>query len=96
MQNVCAGKHIEYGICQTETMRNWVLLDNQSSATVFCNKDMVSNIHIPKNGESLELHTNGAIMITKLKCDIPNFGEAWFNLEATTDIFSYPEMAKKY
>jgi hypothetical protein len=35
-------------------------------------------------------------MITKLKCDIPNFGEAWFNLEATTDIFSYPEMAKKY
>jgi hypothetical protein len=39
MQGTWAGTHIEYGLYQTETMRNWVLLDNQLSATVLCNKD---------------------------------------------------------
>jgi hypothetical protein len=77
-------------------MRNWVLLDNQLSVTVFCNKDMVNNIRIPEIGESLELRTNGGTIITKLKCDTPDFGEAWFNPEAITNIFSYTEMAKKY
>jgi hypothetical protein len=96
IQAAWTGIHMEYGLYQTETVRSWVLLDNQSSAIVCSNKDMVSNIRIPENGESWELHTYGGIMITTLKCNVPDFGEAWFNPEANTNIFSYAEMAKKY
>ena len=44
----------------------------------------------------MNLHTNGGVLTTNLKCDIPHWGEAWFAPNGITNIFSYSEMAKKY
>jgi hypothetical protein len=89
-----AGTHVDLQFYQASTLRNWILLDNQSSATIFCNKDYVTNIR--KTKATLELHTNGGVLMTNHKCDIPGFGEAWFNPDAITNIFSLAEMADKY
>ena len=92
--NGWAGTHIQYGFAQVDTMQKWILLDNQSSVTVFSNKDLVTNIRTTQ--DTLNLHTNGGVLTTNLKCDIPHWGEAWFAPNGITNIFSYSEMAKKY
>jgi hypothetical protein len=92
--NGCAGTHLQYGFAQADVMKKWILLDNQSSVTVFLNKDLVSNIQPTE--DTLNLHTNGGVLTTYMKCDIPHWGEAWFASNGITNIFSYVEMAKKY
>jgi hypothetical protein len=89
-----AGAHIPFGFAQVDIMRTWILLDNQSSATIFCNPRMINNIH--KTNDRLDLQTNAGILSTNMKCDIPEWGEAWFNPNAITNIFIYAEMAKKH
>ena len=91
-----AGAHIELQFHQqAEDMRDWILLDNQSSVTIFCNRDLVHNVRESKTG-NLHLYTNGGLLETKHKADLPQWGEVWFNENAITNIFSYAEMADKY
>jgi hypothetical protein len=40
-QNGWAGAHVNFQFYQTSNMRDWILLDNQSSVTVFYNPKMV-------------------------------------------------------
>ena len=65
-----AGAHIELKFYQASEMRNWILSDNQSSVTVFCNPKMVKNIRVSTNG-SMHLATNGGSIITYLKVALP-------------------------
>ena len=91
-----AGAHIKLQFHQqAEDMRDWILLDNQSSVTIFCNKDLVENIRESKTG-NMYLSTNGGLLVTKHKADLPQWGEVWFNENAITNIFSYAEMADRY
>ena len=91
-----AGAHIKFQFHQqAEDMRDWILLDNQSSVTIFCNKDLVHNVRESKTG-NMYLSTNGGLLVTKHKADLPQWGEVWFNENAITNIFSYAEMADRY
>ena len=76
-------------------MRDWILLDNQSSVSVFCNRDLVQNIRKSNDGD-MHLPTNGGVLVTKQKTDLPQWGEVWFNNHAITNIISYAEMADRY
>ena len=67
-----AGAHIDFQLYQASTMRDWILLDNQSSVTVFCNPNLVTNIRASENGY-MHLATNGGSMVTKMKADLPPF-----------------------
>ena len=75
-------------------MQDWILLDNQSSVTVFSNKELVENIW--ETDDTLTLYTNGGVLTTNQKCDIPQWGEAWFAPDGLTNIFSFAEMAARY
>lgn len=86
------GAHIQ--CFQNQDMREWILLDNQSSVTIFCNPRMVSNIR--EGPEVMKLFTNGGTLETNLKADLPNWGEVWYHPKAITNIFSYAEMADRY
>jgi hypothetical protein len=91
-----AGAHVKIQFHQQAVeMRNWILLDNQSSVTVFCNNDMVRNIRDSKEG-NMYLETNGGTLVTTKKADLPQWGEVWYNDRAITNIFSYAEMSDKY
>ena len=56
-----AGMH--HQLYQQENMKEWILLDNESTVTIFCNPDMVEDIQDMKN-ESLDLMTNAGILRT--------------------------------
>jgi hypothetical protein len=71
-----------------EDMRWWILLDNQSSVSLFCNPNLVSNIRTSDTGDML-LSTNGGLLVTKNKADVPQWEEVWYNPKAITNIFSY-------
>ena len=86
---------VRHLLFQGEDMKDWILLDNESTTPIFCNPDMVRDIRETKNG-SLNHVTNAGVLQTTQKATIPGWGEAWFNPNVITNIFSYAEMAKKH
>jgi hypothetical protein len=90
-----AGAHVALQFYQALEMREWILLDNQSSVKIFCNPKMVTNICNSNNG-TMTLDTNGGSITTTKKANLPQWGEVWFNEEAIPNIFSYAEMANRY
>ena len=90
-----AGAHVELQFYQASEMRDWILLDNQSSVTIFCNPNMVRNIR-PSGSGVMQLATNGGSLVTSQKADLPEWGEVWYNEKAITNIFSYAEMSDRY
>jgi hypothetical protein len=79
---------------QAGGMKDVTLLDNQSTARIFCNKDLAENIY--KVDEPIILKTNGGDLITNMKASVKDFGEAWFNPDSVTNIFSMAEIESKY
>ena len=44
----------------------------------------------------MQLNTNGGSLTSNQKCEVPIFGEAWFNDRAVTNILSYAEVADNF
>jgi hypothetical protein len=89
-----AGIHVHLQFYQAGGMRDAILLDNQSTASVFCNKELVENIHTVD--DPMILKTNGGDLITNMKANVKDFGEVWYNPNAVTNIYSMAEMEDKY
>ena len=65
---------------------SWILLDSQSTISVFHNADMLRNIR--PSGRVLRAITNGGFQESKLIGDFPNLGEVWFNPDSIANILS--------
>jgi hypothetical protein len=73
------GTKEEYG-----HLRNHVLLDNQSTADIFCNLNFLQNIR--KVQETLTLYTNGGVLECNTKGDLKGYGTVWCHPEAIANV----------
>jgi hypothetical protein len=71
-----------------------ILLDSESSTSIFCNPSFVTDIH--ETDEVLELLTNGGPLKTNLKATVPGFGLVWFDSDSIANIFALADMEDKY
>jgi hypothetical protein len=63
-------------------MKNWILLDSQSSVDLFCNPELVDNIKEGK--EVLTLSTNAGNLKTNKTAILPRYGKVWYSDKAIT------------
>jgi hypothetical protein len=87
-----AGAHFSF--LQSLNMKDEILLDTASSASLFGNKDYVSSIQ-ESNG-TLELQTNGGSIVSKQSGQVDKFGTVWYNPNSVANIFSFAEMKRIY
>ena len=73
---------------------NWILLDSQSTVSVFGNKDFLTNIR--KVNKKLTLVTNGGKQESDEIGDLRNFGVVWYNKESLANILSLAQVRKNF
>ena len=74
-------------------LKEQILLDNQSTADIFCNKAYLKDIHeVP---ETLKLHTNGGTLLCNEKGTLEGYGEVWYHKNAIANIISLNEVKAK-
>jgi hypothetical protein len=71
---------------------NWILLDSQSTISVFKNPNMLRNIR--KSDRVLRAITNGGFQDSVMVGDFPNLGEVWYNCDSIANILSLADVRK--
>ena len=71
----------------------WILLDSQSTMSVFKNPNFLENIR--ENNSSIMVITNGGEQTSSLVGNINNFGIVWYNPESIANILSLAEVRQK-
>ena len=72
----------------------WLLLDTQSTVSVFNNADMLDNIQTVDN--KLTLLTNGGEHVSNMMGELRNFGKVWYSPTSLANILSLAEVRKKF
>ena len=72
--------------------RTWVLLDSQSTASIFNNPGLLRDVR--RSATTLAAHTNGGTQVSHLVGDLPNFGVVWFNPQSLANILSLAAMRR--
>ena len=75
-------------------MKNWILLDTGSSTDIFCNQSILTNV--TKQKKTLNLHTNGGVLVTNEMGKLPKYGKVWYSKDAITNILSLHNAGKKF
>ena len=70
-----------------EMLKIWVLLDDQSTAHVFCSSNFLKFAGTVKGG--LQINTNGGTLKCNQQGTCQNTGDAWHHPDAVTNILSF-------
>jgi len=92
----------DYVMLQDKNPRNskagvpisWIILDNQSMIDVFCNKNLLDNIHTVKT--STQIRCNAGIKVTNLKRYVSGYGLVWHFPKNITNILSLIQVNNRF
>ena len=87
----------EFGFCSPSTklnLRDLILLDNQSTVNIFCNKRLLKGIHI--SADTITVYGNGGALTANQKGTLRNYGEVWYHGDAITNILSLKRVGSKF
>lgn len=70
----------------------WILLDSQSTVSVFKNRQFLSNI-CPST-RTLRVHTKGGTQLSTQVGTVNNFGNVWYNHQSLANILSMTAVRK--
>jgi hypothetical protein len=65
---------------------NWIILDSGSTSDIFCNRKLVSNIHLSSG--SLKVKCNSGTKVVNHVANLRNYGTLWFNEYVIANILS--------
>ena len=68
-------------------------MDNQSTTDICCKNSILKNIR--KVNKISKLHTNGGVLVSNMKGDLPGYGAVWFHEGAITNILSLSNIKKR-
>ena len=74
-------------------MHDWILLGNQSTTDIFCNKNLLSNVH--ETNKIMTIYTNAGSFSTRIKGTLNNYGLVWYSEKAITNILALCNMIRK-
>ena len=70
----------------TGNICDWILLDNQFTMDISCNKNLLTNICETNN--TTTIHTNDGELMTNKKGALANYGDIWYHPNVITNILS--------
>ena len=88
-EDVCAAQYnfaFNTQISPSDDLRHLLLLDNQSTCDIFCNPNLLKNIHLTPN--SMSVKGNGDSITTDKIVYLKNYGDVWFDEGAITNILT--------
>lgn len=79
----------QYGVMMAQSNAggidpSWILLDSQSTVSVFNNRNMLKNVR--PSPHVLRAVTNGGFQDSNMIGEFPNLGDVWFNQESIANI----------
>jgi hypothetical protein len=92
-QFICAGTTLTTASTHIQIPPTWILLDNQSTIDVFCNKQLLVNIH--KTNSTMSIHCNAGVKTTSEIGDLPGYGEVWYHPTGIANILSLSRVRAK-
>jgi hypothetical protein len=92
-QFICDGTTLTTASAHIQIPPTWILLDNQSTIDVFCNKQLLVNIH--KTSSTMSIHCNAGIKTTSEIGELPGYGEVWYHPTGIANILSLSRVRAK-
>ena len=85
MLQTCHGVHIP---------KEWILLDSQSTISIFSNCHLLKNIH--KSDGWIHIHCNAGITRKNLVGDFSGYGTVWYHPDGIANILSLAEVCRQF
>ena len=89
--------NVEYGHILKQSkgsavIKDWILLNIQSTVDVFYNAQLLRNIR--KFNRTLDIHCNAGVVSTDMVGDLPGYGTVWYHPTGTANILSLSRYIK--